>query len=721
MITRVLNSRVRMFRKLTGLLAIPLLVTACFAFVFSYSQQSYAAVVPESCYDFDAGTGTINAYDPLADLDCVTDIDIPATIGGVSVTAIGNGAFAGANITSVHFPSSITSIGYGSFNGVVLTDVTIAAAGDLTIYNGSFGTYQGTTLSITAAGDLTIYESFSSMPNLSSLVIDAGENLVINNSFKNSTTLASVSIHANDNMTLLSAFQSITLGLVDLSAGGNTTISSSSFSNVIATTFSVDTDGALLVDSAITGSGSSIELLELTSGSTLTVQGGGVYNIPQLESLSLSSGAGLMSLQQGAGQGLAGLVSLTISAPSGLTLDSGQFSGSPLLATADLTTSGDVVLGSSVFSNTSLTSFAVHTSGSISTAGTTLANNSLLETLTLDAGTSLQVQSGSLYSTPLLSDVTLHSGTTTTVSQGVFAGKPSLQSAEIVSGGSMTLLDSAFQASTALTSLTLSSGGAITIAAAVFYNAPISNFTINATGAVTIGQSAFQGNQISTLTLPSTTTSIGDSSFMYGTQLTTVNLQNATPTIAANAFSFAGIKNTDPATYANVRYVPIYMTNPAGYTDTIYPTRDVNSDGTNDIAGGYLINPASFETSYENTSGTTITPGSTAVGRLSSGTLLTDYRVSSNPTEDLTAYFHQGDSYSFTAPAVSGYVTPAAITGIYGSGANPINFVYTLPVPLAPNTGLESAATHPIALWSLFIIAGSSFAFIAYTLYRKTN
>ena len=698
MITRVLNSRARMFRKVTGLLAIPLLVTACFAFVLSYSQQSYAAVVPESCYDFDAGTGTINAYDPSSDPACLKAIDVPATIGGIPVTAIGNGAFYGAGITSLHLPSSITSIGYSSFGDAVLTDFTIAAAGDLIINNGAFTTYAGTTLSITAAGDLSINGNFTSTPSLTSLTVSS-----------------------DGNLSLYSSFVGTSLGAVDLSADGNITLSGGSFTNIVGTTFAVNAGGSLLIDGAITGTSTTIDTLDLTAATTLTVQGSGVYNIPNLDALSLSSGTGLMELRQGAGQSLAGLVSLTISAPSGLNLDSGQFSGSPLLATADLTTSGNVILGSSVFSNTSLTSFAVHTSGSISTAGTTLANNSLLETLTLDAGTSLQVQSGSLYSTPLLSDVTLHSGTTTTVSQGVFAGKPSLQSAEIVSGGSMTLLDSAFQASTALTSLTLSSGGAITIAAAVFYNAPIANFTVNATGAVTIGQSAFQGNQISTLTLPSTTTSIGDSSFMYGTQLTTVNLQNATPTIAANAFSFAGIKNTDPATYANVRYVPIYMTNPAGYTDTIYPTRDVNSDGTNDIAGGYLINPASFETSYENTSGTTITPGSAAVGRLSSGTLLTDYRVNSNPTEDLTAYFHQGDSYSFTAPAVSGYVTPAAISGIYGSGVNPISFVYTLPVPLAPNTGLESAATHPIALWSLFIIAGSSFAFIAYTLYRKTN
>jgi hypothetical protein len=63
------------------------------------------AATPALDFDFDASTGTITGYHGPN-----TDVDIPSTIGGVSVVAIGEHAFSQQIITSVIIPNSVTKI-----------------------------------------------------------------------------------------------------------------------------------------------------------------------------------------------------------------------------------------------------------------------------------------------------------------------------------------------------------------------------------------------------------------------------------------------------------------------------------------------------------------------------------------------------------------------------------------------------------------------------------
>lgn len=91
-------------------------------------QTAQAATPPDSCFAFNAGTGTITDYynneaNNAANPACPRAVDIPGTIGGVSVTKIGTvgggypGPFTSKSLTSVTIPSSVTSIGVYAFYG----------------------------------------------------------------------------------------------------------------------------------------------------------------------------------------------------------------------------------------------------------------------------------------------------------------------------------------------------------------------------------------------------------------------------------------------------------------------------------------------------------------------------------------------------------------------------------------------------------------------------
>lgn len=99
-----------------------------------WNNKSVNAVIKNSGFQFDTATGMIIKY-----VGSDSDVIIPSTIDGVSVTSIGNSAFKNCtSLTSVKIPDTVISIGLGAFESCTsLTSITIPE-GVATIENNSF-------------------------------------------------------------------------------------------------------------------------------------------------------------------------------------------------------------------------------------------------------------------------------------------------------------------------------------------------------------------------------------------------------------------------------------------------------------------------------------------------------------------------------------------------------------------------------------------------------
>ena len=91
-----------------------------------------AEIIPiasEECFVFDEGTQTITDYlcvdGNTESLPVITDVVIPSSINGISVTTIGDYAFEVNDLTSVTIGNSVTTIGDGAFESNNLTSVVI--------------------------------------------------------------------------------------------------------------------------------------------------------------------------------------------------------------------------------------------------------------------------------------------------------------------------------------------------------------------------------------------------------------------------------------------------------------------------------------------------------------------------------------------------------------------------------------------------------------------
>lgn len=157
-----------------------LLVAICAVAIFLPARSAHAATPPDSCFNFSAGTISgyyANEGDSPANPACPRAVDIPSTIGGVAVTAIGASAFSGSQLTAVTFPNSITTIGNGAFYDNQISSVVLPSS--LTAVNrDSFAQNQLTSVtipsSVTTLGNTAFYKNQLTAVTIPSSVTSIG-------------------------------------------------------------------------------------------------------------------------------------------------------------------------------------------------------------------------------------------------------------------------------------------------------------------------------------------------------------------------------------------------------------------------------------------------------------------------------------------------------------------------------------------------------------------
>lgn len=150
------------------------------------TNNAYAAVPPDSCFQFSAGSIT-NYYENEgnnpANPACPKNVDIPATIGGVPVTSLATNSMSSRSLTAITLPASLTSIGSYSLSGNILTSVTIPN-GVTTIGASAFVNNQISTLNL--ASSVTNIDAFAFSGNqLTSLTIPNGVTTIGDAAFSN--------------------------------------------------------------------------------------------------------------------------------------------------------------------------------------------------------------------------------------------------------------------------------------------------------------------------------------------------------------------------------------------------------------------------------------------------------------------------------------------------------------------------------------------------------
>jgi hypothetical protein len=238
-------------RLLAGVLA--LLIAASFA----APSVTRAATAGGFTYDVVGGNATITGCDG-GDGACPATIDIPSTLGGATVTAIGTRAFDGIpGITALTIPNTVTEIGSSAFEYAQITTLVIP---DSVITIGSTAFYENALTSLTLGNSVTtIGGNAFAYSDLTTLVIPDSV-----------TTISSTAFYDN-------SLTSLTLG------NQVTTIGSSAFNYNNLAAVTIPNSVTQIAGSAFANNG----LAALTLGNNVTTFGYGAFEHNLLVSVTI--------------------------------------------------------------------------------------------------------------------------------------------------------------------------------------------------------------------------------------------------------------------------------------------------------------------------------------------------------------------------------------------------------------------------------------------------
>ena len=214
----------------------------CCSFMSWSNAQAQAYTLTDT--DVTVTDGEITAYAYAGGGTAPTDIIIPNTLDGQTVTAIGASAFFNNSLTSVNLPASLTSIGGSAFFNNSLTSIDLSSATSLiSIGNSAFSFNSLTSVDLSGATSLTtIGVSVFQSNSLTSVTLPASLTTISNFAFV-VNSLTSVTFPASLTSIGTGAFQTNSLTSVDLSGATSlTSIGGDAFQTNSLT--SVDLSGA---------------------------------------------------------------------------------------------------------------------------------------------------------------------------------------------------------------------------------------------------------------------------------------------------------------------------------------------------------------------------------------------------------------------------------------------------------------------------------------------
>lgn len=771
-----------------------IVIAACLAVILATGYAALAVLSPKALADTEGaytftiagGEATIDDYD--ADLGGVNPV-IPSTLGGVPVTAIGLDAFNGKDLESVSLPSTLETIGNQAFAGNQLTSISFPS-GLTSIGELAFVANQLTSIvlpdSVTTVSPRAFY-----INNLTSITLSSNMTVIEDSVFGinqlTSFTIPSNITHINPFAFEENQITSIVIPSTLQSLGGW------AFDKNPLTSVQIGTSGSsattTLADYAFDGI--PVETVAIEGGSVVignyAFTGGGSSNVT---SITVSTDVESLDIGNSAFRDATALESLTIPNDIDTTIRAYAFysTGIKQLSLGDSVTT----IGESAFDNTPLES--VHLSEGIETIGqwafgwsagggtspvldsvfipnsvTSLGqfpfgyrNINTLQIGTADfAGTPTIAITPASFSDSNIQEVILGN---TVVSIGDYAfGGNNIKSAFVPN--SVTSLGSAVFSGNPLESLQIGTAdftGTPSLAIGGSFMGGLQTLTTLTLGnnVVSIDGYAFVDNKLEALIIPSSVTSVGSTAFGFNSLQSVTIIGN--PTVHDDAFIGNGIDQSSipdglgtAETYQylqdNAQLMRIYADDSdfiAAYTgDAIF----VDSDsGNNYITSGYILNPSSLFIEFKDGDGNTLVPSQYYTGyNPSTDTYTTDYAIANsidatdpdNPIVDFSIYYAEGDTYTITPPAVSGFVTPQPVVFTMGDpGINNYSFVYAAigddgdndsnnnggqddGTPGVPNTGLAAllSSNGSVAILSLALIATGSIIGVVALALRKRN